>query len=374
MRVLFLFVGEHHHVFHALPVAAELALLRPGYHIEVAVASHAHLRRVESIKAVYPGFDPPVHDLPVPWPLRGLHAAGWIARSTRVGRLLGAIRWLRQFDAIVVPERTSTILRHFLRGRTRLIFTPHGAGDRAIMLDPRDRHFDYVLVAGQKSEQRLREAGTIRPGHYAVNGYVKLDLMQRMARSAPPLFDNDRPVVLYAPHFRPDLSSWPRVGRAVIEAFRQQQRYNLVFAPHIRLFYGAPETLKASLRSLAEPGRILVDLDSDRLVDMTYTTCADIYLGDVSSQVYEFLSHPRPCVFLNAHGVRWQEDPNYRCWSLGEVIEDVAGLLPAIERAVARQGDHLHAQRMALADSVGADTAGAARRGAAAIAGFLEST
>ena len=50
MRVLFLFVGEHHHVFHSLPVAAEMALLRPGYHIEVAVASHAHLRRVESMR------------------------------------------------------------------------------------------------------------------------------------------------------------------------------------------------------------------------------------------------------------------------------------------------------------------------------------
>jgi hypothetical protein len=373
MRVLFLFVGEHHHVFHALPIAAEMAQLRPGYHIEVAVASDAHLRCVELLKAVYPGFDPPVRDLPVPWLLRSLHAAGWIPRSARVGRLLGAVGWLRQFDAIVVPERTSTILRHFLDGRTRLIFTPHGAGDRAIMLDPRDRHFDFVLVAGHKSERRLLQARTIRAGHYAVNGYVKLDLMRRMMRSAPPLFDNDRPVVLYAPHFRPDLSSWPRFGRSVIEAFRRQERYNLVFAPHIRLFHGASETEKAGLYALAEPGRIMVDVDSDRLVDMTYTARADIYLGDVSSQVYEFLSRPRPCLFLNAHAVRWQEDPNYRCWSLGEVIDDMARVLPGIDDAVARHGNRLEAQRSALADSVGANPEGAARRGAAAIAGFLES-
>lgn len=29
---------------------------------------------------------------------------------------------------------------------------------------------------------------------------------------------------------------------------------------------------------------------------MTYTPAADIYLGDVSSQSYEFLLDPRPCL------------------------------------------------------------------------------
>src|SRR3546814_2994956 len=83
--------------------------------------------------------------------------------------LLDALPFLRQFDAIVVPERTTTAIRHFLSQGTRLIFTPHGAGDRAITFDVRDRHFDFALVAGAKSEQRMLDAGTIRPGHYAVN-------------------------------------------------------------------------------------------------------------------------------------------------------------------------------------------------------------
>lgn len=371
MRVLFLFVGEHHHVFHSLPLAAELAALRPGYAVDVAVATPAHRRCVESVRAVYPGFAPLIRDLPVPRLLRPLHAAGVIPPSARLARLFAALPWLRRYDAIVVPERTSTVLRFFLGG-TRLVFTPHGAGDRAIMLDPRDRHFDFVLVAGHKSERRLLQAGTIRPGHYAVNGYVKLDLMHRMARSAPRLFDNDRPVVLYAPHFRNDLSSWRRWGREVIEAFRGQERYNLVFAPHIRLFHDASRAVKAELRALAEPGRILVDLDSDRLVDMTYTAQADIYLGDVSSQVYEFLARPRPCVFLNAHRVHWQKDPNYRFWTLGDVVDDLAQLLPALDAAPARHGGYVGAQRDVLADSVGDDPAGAAGRGAAAIAAFLE--
>ena len=55
--------------------------------------------------------------------------------------------------------------------------------DRAITFDARDRHFHFALVAGEKSEQRMLDAGTIRPGHYAVNGYVKMDLMRRLQTS-----------------------------------------------------------------------------------------------------------------------------------------------------------------------------------------------
>ena len=40
---------------------------------------------------------------------------------------------------------------------------------------------------------------------------------------------------------------------------------------------------------------------------MAYTQRADIYLGDVSSQVYEFLLNPRPCVFLNPRRFDWRE-------------------------------------------------------------------
>ncbi|WP_324749504.1 CDP-glycerol glycerophosphotransferase family protein [Sphingomonas sp. LY54] len=366
---MFLFVGEPHQLFHALPLAAELKVSGPDVDLEVAVASEGHLPMVEQVLAAYPGFDPPVRRLVAPRAEHGLRRLG-IRGQLRIPTLLAALPYLRSFDAIVVPERTTTMMRHFL-GRTKLVFTPHGAGDRAIMLDRRDRHFDFVLVAGEKSERRLLEAGTIRPGAYAVNGYVKMDFMRRLAAQRPRLFDNDRPTVLYAPHFRQPLSSWERFGREVIAAFAAQERYNLVVAPHVRLFHGASAKAKRAFEQLAVPGKIIVDLGSDRLVDMTYTSAADIYLGDVSSQVYEFLATPKPCVFLNAHGVDWESDSNYRFWTLGEVVEDPASILPAIDAAPARHGHYAGLQRCALAESVGGDPAGAARRGAEAIAAFL---
>ena len=180
MRILFLFVGEPHHVFHALPIAAEMAAA--GQAVEVAVSSADHLRVVEQVALAYPGFAPRITLLGQKGFARWLRDKG-LFRHPRLPILLDALPFLRQFDAIVVPERTTTTIRHFLPRKTRLIFTPHGAGDRAIMLDPRDRHFDFVLVAGEKSEQRLLNAGTIRPGRYAVNGYVKLDLMHRLRKA-----------------------------------------------------------------------------------------------------------------------------------------------------------------------------------------------
>ncbi|MBJ7500816.1 MAG: hypothetical protein JHC57_13780 [Sphingopyxis sp.] len=368
MRILFLFVGEPHHVFHALPIAAEMAA--QGQAVEVAVAGADHLRVVEQVALAYPGFAPSITLLGQKGLARWLRDKG-LFRNPRLPMLLDALSFFRQFDAIVVPERTTTAIRHFLPRKTRLIFTPHGAGDRAITFDVRDRHFDFALVAGEKSEQRMLDAGTIRPGHYAVNGYVKLDLVPRLQAAREPLFANGRPTVLYAPHFKHELSSWDRFGRHIIAWFAGQDRYNLVVAPHVRLFAEASDAERAAVTKLAVPGKILIDLGSDRLFDMSYTSGTDIYLGDVSSQVYEFLATPRPCLFLNAHEVDWVGDPDYLFWTLGDVIDDLSELPRALEQAPGRHPLYADAQRERLAESIGGNPAGAAQRGAEAILRFL---
>ncbi len=78
---------------------------------------------------------------------------------------------------------------------------------------------------------------------------------------------------------------------------------------------------------------IHIDLGSRSSTTMAYTNRADIYLGDVSSQVYEFLLRPRPCVFVDAHATDWQDNVNYAHWRTGPVIDDVAGLGTALDQA-----------------------------------------
>ena len=68
---------------------------------------------------------------------------------------------------------------------------------------------------------------------------------------------------------------------------------------------------------------------------MDYTDLADIYLGDVSSQVYEFLVRPRPCVFVDAHGFDWLRDPNFAHWAAGPVVHDMDELGRSILAAAA---------------------------------------
>ncbi len=103
---------------------------------------------------------------------------------------------------------------------------------------------------------------------------------------------------------------------------------------------------------------------------------ADIYLGDVSSQVYEFLLEKRPCIFLNAHGINWQEDLNYLNWSFGQVVNNVSvDLKLALEQAFATHQQFLKKQQDVFDYTFYADAEStAAERGAKAIAELLKLT
>ena len=87
---------------------------------------------------------------------------------------------------------------------------------------------------------------------------------------------------------------------------------------------------------LAQDNAIIVDLGSRRSIDMTYTLDADLYIGDVSSQVYEYLVRPRPCLFVNAHSVDWERNEDYAMWRLGEVVSPDCDVAASIDRAFAR--------------------------------------
>ena len=158
-----------------------------------------------------------------------------------------------------------------------------------------------------------------------VIGYPKFDVVP--VHYKPRLFSDDKPVVIYNPHFVAELSSWARWGTEILEYFLQQKTYNFIFAPHTNLFN---RTLKPHdfPKKYCEAKHILVDLGSEKSVDMTYTQAADIYLGDVSSQVYEFIRTPRPCLFLNAHAVDWRKESNtlYLFWQMGPVIDQLPDL------------------------------------------------
>ncbi len=229
-------------------------------------------------------------------------------------------------------------------------------------------------MPGKKYVDRFRELGYLVDGKYLVSGYPKFEVVKGLKRKKKRFFKNDNPVLVYNPHFDQSISSWGPMGLKVLDFFAENQDFNLIFAPHVVLFLRYKRHNAYLPQKYFKLPNILIDKGSTASTDMTYILAADIYLGDVSSQIYEFLYKPRPCIFLNGHQVDWKSNPYYVFWKLGQVIDDVDnGLRPAIEQAFTRHAEFLPKQRKAFDYTFHTDPEKtAAQRGADIIANFLD--
>lgn len=370
-RIAFLFNAQAHHILHGVTTAQALAEEWRAQ-VDILSPSDAHL---DFARALGGGAALDFRQVGAPI-LNRLAARRQSAVPPKLLTLLAARRQLNRYDAIALPERTSTIIRALGVRRPRLIHIDHGAGDRAAGFDPRIARFDFALLAGRKQERRMLEEGLIRPGAYRIVGYPKFDAADRLRDADWHPFAQRRPTILYNPHFSGKFGSWGRDGPAIVDRVAALDRHNLIVAPHIRLC-DRPSTRAAVERQLApyaELPHVHVDLGSHRLVDMSYTSMADIYIGDVSSQIYEFLRRPRPALFVNSHGVAWRDDPNYAHWQLGPVACSVDDLMQRLDRADTDHGEYAAAQRQAFADTFDLGAGDSSRRAAAAIADFLRLT
>ena len=339
MEVAFIYIAEAYQCYHGAAIAIELA--KRGVSVTSYYADPDTPRHLQRIHDAFGASAPQTVRL----------VESFVTRSLRGLKYLGVFKHrvlrdnrdaLNRFDAIVSVENTVAMARDEGVERPKLIYTPHGFGDRAYAFVPRIAVFDFVLVAGEKTEQRMLANGLIRPGDYSLTGSVKLETGARLVQSEQPLFAVQRPTVLYNPHFDPKLTSWNRFIEPMLGDFAAQDEFNLIAAPHVKLFRRSSEAAKSRWGARSTPS-IKVDPGSDRSVDTTYLWSSDIYVGDSSSQVYEFLARPRPCVFLNANGVEWRDDPNYVHWHLGDVVCEPARLMDAIRAAPERH--HLYAER-----------------------------
>ncbi len=382
LRVAFLYNHEvPHQVAHTAPILREMLRRHPGVNVTVLTSTLEQKQIVHSglgddlvAQARFVDLDTSGAES------RLLRAANAIAPARRIAVLRDNLKTLSKFDVFVVPESTTLLLKtQFGLDHLRFVLTHHGAGDRSVAQKASIREFDFVLVAGPKDEQRHREHGLITDGHYAVAGYPKFDFVP--SGGLPKLFPNDNPVVLYNPHFDAHLSSWYDMGEDVLQAFADAPDLNLIFAPHIMLFQRKVQTsveYKRIRRPKSVPKRfhdlpnIHIDLGSTRSVDMTYTRLADIYLGDVSSQLYEFLVERRPTVFLNSHRADWAGNPLYLNWTTGPVLDSVDGLIDAVQEAGATHADYRPAQDYVFDETFELSDTPSSERAADAIANWLE--
>ena len=352
--IAFIAVTHAHQFLHWLPAALRLAT-EPNVRVTVLVSTNAGAdfirsfdpeRRLRIERLWAPGrsrdglFDPPAR-LPV--------------------LLLNALR-IARFPVIVTTETTSSWLRRLPGFCSRMIHLKHGAGDREGGYNPKHAGYDLTLVNGPKDKQRLIERGLGTEDNIRVVGYGKFEMIRP---AADRLFPNKGPITLYNPHFDKQVGTWLRHGREIVRAMETIADWNFIAAPHVKL-RGGPE-----IRSNAD--NIIVDRGSVRSIDMTYTQAADVYIGDVSSQVYEFIRTPRPCIFLNLDRIDWQKNPAYSHWHFGQVIETLDVLPAALAQAEAMQPQFEPLQRKLLEASIDQGDIPASQRQAQAILEFAES-
>ena len=367
MRVAFLYNAQDHHVLHSLPIACELSALHSGIEVTALCRTDRQRALAERLAGFYPDQRVRFETLRAPPFARRLAGA---KRVYKFASLLANRRRLDGFDALVVPERTSLLLKRFGVTRPHYIHSFHGPSGHDRADDPRLAEFDLLLAPSRKRLDRIAGARGFDAERAAVIGYAKLDLIRRLGADPKPLFARHRPTILYNPHHWAHKSSWPAIGREVLDHFAGQTDFNLIFAPHVRLF--DPQAKHAAaFEAYRRHEHMLIDLGSERSIDMSYTLAADIYLGDVSSQVTEFLVRPRPCIFLNPRGLAWQDDPDFSNWRLGRVVETIAELDAALATREQWQPACEPAQRAAAAEAFPELETPAPVRGARAIAAFL---
>ncbi len=368
-----------HQVSHTAPIAAELA-----GHAAVSIISSSQAQEDEARRLLPSGVQAKLkfERLAMSPVMKALRPIGdRFAPFSRVAMLRDNLRLLSSFEALVVPETTSTMLKtRFGLANVKLIYVPHGVSAGAPGHGKVNMLFDLVLLFGPAVRDKLIAEGLISADNSRIIGYPKFDTINLAARKS--FFPDTKPVVLYNPHFNPYLSSWYTMGEDVVRFFATQQHYNCIVAPHIMLYqrriHISPAHRVAKWRNdlprnLRSSRNIHFDFGSPNSVDMTYTLSADIYLGDVSSQIYEWIINPRPAIFLRAHGDEPAQSRGYLHWPMGQLVDRVSDLPQALQRALPFAPAMRQLQEETFARNFSRTGETAAVRGAREILSFLGS-
>lgn len=355
-RILFLFNHDAaHQAAHIAGIAGHLALHAPQVQVVVASGTEAIRRTVAGIiPAAAHGHIEWVTLATPGWVAGALKPLNTIAPVLRLARLRYNQDLFASVDLLVSTERTCLRVKRRLGNRApRFVYVPHGSGDRNVAYHPDLARFDLMLLSGQKLVDEMVRHGITQASRCRIIGYPKFDTID--PTRARRFFDNDLPVFIYNPHFDPHLSSWYDTGNTIINYFfENKDKYNLIFAPHVMLFrkklHVSLEYRTARVRPeiderFKDAPNILIDVDGPNLFDMSYTMAAQAYIGDLSSQVYEFLLHRGACYFFDTMGPSGG-DPyqRYEFWRNGEVLHDPAQLDSRIPQWQANAASHLTEQ------------------------------
>ena len=150
-RVCFLYIAQHHQVWHSLSVAVAMARRWPAIKVEIAATTPELLDYVSGLLAELGGAAIELVLLPPAW----LRRFGGGGAPPKALMLIANARRLSRYDAVITPERTTALLRRLGVRHPLLVYTQHGAGDRGGPFEPRLKQFDLVMAAGRDVGEAL---------------------------------------------------------------------------------------------------------------------------------------------------------------------------------------------------------------------------
>ena len=252
------------------------------------------------------------------------------------------------YDALVFTDTNHEYLYNKSsknKNQPKFIFVSHGVGFRNHPFAVKSLTlFDLILPSGISQLNMYKKYHAYTKTNFEICGYSKFDVA-KLEKQNLKLFNNNKPIVLYNPHQNTKESSWYSHGKDILEFFYNSNDYNLIFAPHIHLFnLKGRESRKKIDAKYYTSDNIHIDLGSKNSVNMAYTLLADIYLGDSSSQVFEFTITPRPCIFINRNNVDYKTDRQFWYWKMGKVISDLDNFNKVLETSNVWQNDFINTQ------------------------------
>jgi len=332
-KIGFIYLDELHHIHHFLSPAIELSK-KGGYDVEILTYESKHEYLVEMLHKLG-GEKIKITRLNTYWYRKIIETLKKRSQPSALYIYQKHIKRLLKYDALIFTDHTANIIYNARNKQKtpKLIHLAHGSGDGSYGYQDTHKIYDLIIAAGNKKTNRLLKEQSKANLNIKICGYSKFDLIN-LNNTNPLKFNNNNPIILYTPHFKEGLSSWYLWGEEILDYFLHNTNYNLIFAPHINLFnkkgFERPNLID---RKHYNAPNIHIDLGSINSIDMTYTSVSHIYLGDVSSQVYEFMINTRPLIFLNAHNIKWKENKSYLFWSAGKVISSVDDLEPTLKTA-----------------------------------------
>ncbi|MFA4907845.1 MAG: CDP-glycerol glycerophosphotransferase family protein [archaeon] len=369
--IVFLYLNGLHHLYHTAETVIEFAKLHSKYRTVCVTCCREYSEIMQGLIDANSVTNCEIVEIPLPFRFKYLNFKKKSYPSpcnttSRVAKLLWGAKAI-----VTTSHATVKLCQRFKIECPKIIYQYHGCGDGKYGFSKTMGTFDLLLLPGIYHQQRLIAENVTTIDKTRVVGWPKLDYKIDVNNLKKELFGEDKPIVLYTPHWNPKISSYQQWGEAVLEYFSRQTAYNLIFAPHIQIKHWSFKFRYKTNIGSGDKRRIVVDFGSRRSVDSSYVRIADLFLGDVSSLIYEWIAiRPRPCVFLNAQGIDWKGNVNYRHWDYGPVVEDISQLGDKLQKAI-KSGDYLDIQRDRITSYIDKSNEPASRRAAKAIYDYV---